>query len=156
MTINQILGFCLIAVLVVFLVILGRMAATAIGLLKNTKVLVGDAQGAVAEGKAAIAECKTSAVEAANAVVENATLVDKVICGFAVFTILANLKDFIIRRTFLGKGILGAFLTRRDRKKAEKELRRTKKEVARLRKAARREAKQSKKATKMARKLRNK
>lgn len=156
MTVNQILVFCLIAVLVAFLVILGRMAATAIGLLKNAKVLVGDAQGMVADGKVAVENCKTSVVKAANSVVDNATTVDKAVCGAAAFTVLLNLKNIIRRRTFLGKGLIGAFLTRRDRKKAEKELRKTKKEVSRLRKATRREAKASKKATKMARKLRNK
>ena len=40
MTINQIIAFCLVAVLVAFVVVLAIMAVHAIELLKKTKVLV--------------------------------------------------------------------------------------------------------------------
>ena len=41
MTINQIIAFCLVAVLIAFVVVLAIMAVHAIELLKKTKTLVG-------------------------------------------------------------------------------------------------------------------
>ncbi len=154
-TVNQILVFCLIAELIVFLVVLGRMAVSALGLLKNVKGLTDSAKVAMDKGAVLADECKTKATEAANKLIDNATVADKAVVIVAAVLALANFKDIIRKHTFLGSGAIGAYFDKRDRKKAQKEYRRTKKEVAKLRKAARKEAKESRKATALARELRN-
>ena len=155
-TINQILVVCLIAELVVFLIILARMAVSALGLIKNLKVLLGNTQDAVDYGKKTVDQCSTKVKDTANALVENATTVDKVAGIAAAFLAAVNYNQIVRKFTPLGQGKLGAFLTKIEKKKAKKEIKKSKKEVAALRKAARKEAKQSRKANKMARKLRKK
>ena len=156
LSVNQILVICLIAVLVVFLVIMGRMAGSAIGVLKNLKSLLKSAKVTADKGAVAIDECKAKATDAANKLMENATAVDKAVVATAGVLAIANLGGFIRRHSFLGHGPIGAYFDKRNRKKAQKEYRKTKKEVAKMRKAARKEAKASRKATKMARALRKK
>ena len=155
LSVNQILVICLIAVLVVFLVIMARMAGTAIGVLKHVKGLVQSLKLTSDKGAVAVDECKAKATDAANKLMENATAVDKGIAVLAGVFAIANLGSILRKHTFLGRGAIGAYLDKRDRKKAQKEYRRTKKEVAKLRKATRKEAKASRKATAMARELRN-
>ena len=154
-TVNQILIIGLLAVLVVFLIVLIRMAASALGLLKNVKALTKSSNELVGKGTELVEDCKAKASKLAETLVENATIVDKAIVIVAGVLIVANYRDIVRKHTFLGKGAIGAYLDRRDRKKAQKEYRKTKKEVAKLRKATRKEAKASRKASKMARALRN-
>lgn len=156
LNVNQILIICLIAELVVFLVVLGRMAATAIGVLKNVNGLVKSAKVAADKGGDLAGECKTKALETADALMENATSVDKSVVAVAAALGVANLGSIIRKHSFLGSGAIGAYLDKRDRKRAQKEYRKTKKEVAKLRKAARKEAKESRKAAALARSLRKK
>ena len=156
LSVNQILVICLIVVLVVFLIIMGSMAGTAIGVLKRVKELVQSAKITADKGAVAVDECKAKATDAANKLMDNATVVDKGLAVAAGVLAIANLGGIIRKHTFLGHGVIGAYLDRRDRKKAQKEYRKTKKEVAKMRKAARKEAKASRKAAAMARKMRNK
>lgn len=155
-TVNQILIICLVAELVVFLVVLARMAASAIGLLKNVNGLTKSAKVVMDRGAELAEDCKSKAKDVADSFVDNAPVVNKAVIAVAAILILVNYKEVVRKHTFLGKGAIGAYLDRRDRKKAQKEYRKTKKEVAKMRKAARKEAKASRKAAAMARKMRNK
>lgn len=155
-TVNQILIICLIAVLVVFLIIMACMAGSAIGLLKNLKGLTKSAKVVMDKGAILADDCKDKVKAVADKLVENASIVDKAIVVVAAVLAIANYRDIIRKHTFLGKGAIGAYLDKRDRKKAQKEYRKTKKEVAKLRKATRKEARASRKATAMARAMRNK
>ena len=156
MSVNQILVICLIAELVVFLVVLGRMAATAISVLKEAKKLAGNAQGLVDSSKKAVEDGKIAAKDTAAKLLENATTLEKAAGILALVSAALNFKEVLRKGTPLGRGRIGAFFDRRNRKKAEKELRKTKKEISKMRKANKKEAKQSRKASKMARKLRKK
>ena len=156
LSINQILVICLIAVLVVFLIILARLAISALGLLKNLKVTLGHTQNLVDFSKGAVEECKTTVKNTADNLVENAAVVDKAVCIVAAILAVVNYNHIVRKFTPLGQGKVGAVLDKIEKKKTKKEIKKTKKEVASMRKAARKEAKQSRKASKMARKLRNK
>ena len=156
LSINQILVICLIAELVVFLVVLARLAIGALGFLKNLKVTLGHTQDFVDYGKDAVDECKITVQDTADVLVENATTVDKAVCIAAAFLALVNYHQIVRKFTPLGQGKVGAVLDKIEKKKTKKEIKKTKKEVAAMRKAARKEAKESRKASKMARKLRNK
>ncbi|MBQ0040912.1 MAG: hypothetical protein KBS56_02695 [Clostridiales bacterium] len=156
LSINQILVICLIAELVVFLVVLARLAIGALGFLKNLKVTLGHTQNLVDFSTNAVAECKATVQDTADALVENATTVNKAICIVAAVLAVVNYNQIVRKFTPLGQGKVGAVLDKIEKRKTKKEIKKTKKEVAALRKAARKEAKQSRKASKMARKLRNK
>ena len=68
MTINQILGFCLVAVLVAFIVVLAIMASHAIQLLKKTKTLVGKGSEAIDEAKGKFDKLSDDAINAVSSV----------------------------------------------------------------------------------------
>lgn len=156
MTVNQILVFCLVAELIAFLVIMGILAANAIKLLKSLKVVLGDVDTATKAGQDAIDNCKGKVIDAAGKLADNASIVDKGLGALAGVIAIANYKEIVRKHTFLGSGPIGAFLDKRARKSAEKELRRTKNEVARIRKATQKELKIKKKAKKKAKKLEKK
>ena len=155
LSVNQILVICLVAELVVFLIILARLAVSALGLIKTAKVTMKDVQVVAGVGRNAVDECKSVVKDTAITLANNATTADKAAGIAAAVFALANYRELVRKHTFLGSGIIGAYLDKRDAKIAQKELRRTKKEVAKLRKASRKEARASRKATKLARKLRN-
>ena len=151
LTVNQILVICLIAVLVVFLVVLIRLAASALGLLKNVKVTLGHTNDLADSGKKAVEECKATVNKTAEILVENATTVTKVVCIVAAVLAVVNYQQIVRKYTPLGKGKIGAALNGIEKAKAQKELRKAKKEVKNLRKAAKKDAKQTRQAAKLAR-----
>ena len=155
LTVNQILVIALVLELVVFLVVLVRLVASGLDLLKVAKQLTKDAQSVVDRSSDAVEDAKTKATEIIETMVDNATLVDKGIVATSIFLAFLNFRSLIRRYTFLGKGIIGGYLNRRERKKTQKEYRKTKKEMKKMRKAARKEAKASRKAADMAKEIRN-
>lgn len=156
LSINQILVICLIAELVVFLVVLARLAVSALGLLKSLKVTLGHTQNLVDSSKTAVEECKVKVKNTADNLVENATAVDKAAGIAAAGLALINYNQIVRKFTPLGQGKVGAVLDKIEKRKTKKEIKKAKKEVASMRKTARKELKQSRKAGKLARKLRNK
>ena len=155
LTVNQILVIALVIELVVFLVVLVRLVASGLDLLKVAKQLTKDAQSVVDRGSVAVEDAKSRTTEIMNTMVDNATLADKGIVAASIFLAFLNFRSLIRRYTFLGKGIIGGYLNRRERKKSEKEYRKTKKEMKKMRKAARKEAKASRQAADMAKEIRN-
>lgn len=153
MTVNQILVGCLVLILIVFLVFIGKLAITGIGLLKDTKKLVGEAGGAVESGKKLAEECGDKAKEAAQTLMDNASPIAKgagiLAAGFCVI----NFGWLIRRRFLLGRGVVASYFAHRAQKKTEKDLIQARKEVTKLRKQAKRNAKATKKARKIAEKL---
>lgn len=148
MSINQILVACLVAILVVFLVYMGKLAISALGLLKDAKVLVKESKDAVNATKTLADECGDKVKETAQTLMDNATPVTKVAGLAAAGFAIANFGWLIRRRFLLGHGLLGGFVEHVSRKRAEKELIKTKKEVAKMRKMAKREARATRKAAK--------
>jgi ABC-type lipoprotein release transport system permease subunit len=78
-TINQIIAFCLVGVLIAFIVVLGMMAGPAIELLKKTKTLAETGNAAVTETKSKLEEIENKVLEAAKAVIRDTSPVIKVI-----------------------------------------------------------------------------
>jgi len=118
-TINQIIAFCLVGVLIAFIVVLGMMAGPAIELLKKTKGLVETGNEAVTETKSKLEEIENKVLEAAKAVIRDTSPVVKVIAcvgvGLTLFSLLRGLFRWIT-------GGSGLFAARRERRIAEREI----------------------------------
>lgn len=129
MTINQIIAFCLVAVLVAFIVVLANMAYHAIGLIKRSKVLVEAGNNAVEETKSKIGEISDRLIEALKAVVTDTTPVVRAVAGTGILFAGFGLIRLIVG-AFLGRlGILSALASRRERKIAEKEIMESRKTI---------------------------
>ena len=99
MTINQVLAFCLVAVLVGFLVILGMMAVQAIDLLKKTKVLVSTGKDAVEEVKKKAEDLTDGAMTAVNGVIADSSIGIKAGTQLHCFwSSIFSLRAFLLRR----------------------------------------------------------
>ena len=128
-TINQIIAFCLVGVLIAFIVVLGMMAGPAIELLKKTKTLVDTGNEAVTETKSKLEEIENKVIEAAKAVVRDTSPVVKVIACVGIGLTLFNLLKGLFRWITPGGGFLDA---RRERKKAEKEIQLSRQTIKRI------------------------
>ena len=133
-TINQIIAFCLVGVLIAFIVVLGMMAGPAIELLKKTKTLVDTGNEAVTETKSKLEEIENKVIEAAKAVVRDTSPVVKVIACVGIGLTLFNLLKGLFRWIAPGGGFLDA---RRERKKAEKEIQLSRQTIKRINRQSR-------------------
>ena len=133
MTINQIIAFCLVAVLVAFVVVLAIMAVHAIELLKKTKVLVGKGNDAVDDVKGRFDKLSDDAMGAVNSVVADTSgavkAVSAVGVGLAAFGILRTLL-----RILTGSSVFSAMSAGRERRRAKKEIKLSKKTIKQLNK----------------------
>ena len=122
MTINQIIAFCLIAVLIGFLVVLAIMAKHAVELLKKTKTLADKSNEAVDDVKGRFDKLSDDALGAVNAVAADTSGAVKAIgvagVGLTAFGLVKLLIGLIT-----GSGVFSAMAARRERKRAKKEIR---------------------------------
>lgn len=133
-TINQIIAFCLVGVLIAFIVVLGMMAGPAIELLKKTKTLAETGNAAVTETKSKLEEIENKVLEAAKAVIRDTSPVVKVIACVGIGLTLFNLLKGLFRWITPGGGFLDA---RRERKRAEKEIQLSRQTIKRINKQSR-------------------
>ena len=104
MTINQIIAFCLVAVLIAFIVVLARMAVPAIELLKKTKVLVGKSTEAVGDVKTRVEKLSEDALKTVNAVAADTSGAVKTVSVLGVgLTSLGLIKAVL--RILTGSGV---------------------------------------------------
>ena len=118
MTINQVLAFCLVAVLIGFLVILALMAVQAIDLLKKTKVLVGVSKDAVEEVKGKADVLTDGAMTAVNGVIADSSIGIKAVAAAGAGLTALNLGTGVVKSLLRTVGIIPAKSTKRERRKA--------------------------------------
>jgi len=118
-TINQVIAFCLVGVLIAFIVVLGLMAGPAIELLKKSKTLVETGNEAVTETKSKLEEIENKVLEAAKAVIRDTSPVVKVIACVGIGLTLLSLLKGLFRWITGGSGL---FAARRERRIAEREI----------------------------------
>ena len=160
-TINQILVICLILVLIAFLVILGIMAEHAIGLIRRSKVLVKagnelieDATGKVEEVKVRADGVLDKALDTISDIASDTGPVIKALCGAALGLTVFNLISGIRKSLVSGGGVVGSILGRRDRRKAEKQIRESRRTIKQINRQTELEKKAVAKAEKVSAKLR--
>lgn len=152
LTINQILVFLLIAVLIAFLVEMGILAKHAIPLMKKSKNLVESGNQAVDDVKGRADKISDSIEGAINSITADASPVLKIIGGLAAGltafnSVLAVGKGLSVKSALLA-GIAGS----RSAKRAKKEIKRSKKAVKQLKKQTRIENKALKQSAAIERK----
>ncbi|MBQ9272414.1 MAG: hypothetical protein IJ227_01685, partial [Mogibacterium sp.] len=156
MTINQMIAFCLVAVLVAFIVVLAILAKHAIELMKKTKGLVGKSNEAVDDVKSRFDKITDGALEAVKSVAADSSGAVKAVAaagaGLTVFNLIKGLIGMIT-----GSGIIfSALSARKERKRAKKEIKLSKKTIKQLNKQSKAEKKAFRKANKTSKKLRRK
>ena len=149
MTVNQVLVACLILVLVGFIVVLAIMAKHAIELFKKTMVLVDDGKETLDSTKELVDTAGDKVITAATSVAADTTPAIKALVGAAGgFTALNTAR--LAGRILTGNTFVTTAKMKKDRKRAEKELRETRKLTAKLNEQALAEARLMKQANKIA------
>ena len=92
MTINQWLTLGLILVLVAFLIILGKMAVEAVGLIKRSKVLVNNSNEAVEETRSKLNEIEDRALDAVSSIITDTSPAVKVVAGVGIERSLSDAR----------------------------------------------------------------
>lgn len=136
MTINQVLAFCLVAVLVGFLVILAMMAVQAIDLLKKTKVLVNAGKEAVDEVKKKADDLTDGAMVAVNNVIADSSIGIKAVAAAGFGLTALNLATGAVKSLLRMVGLAPAKSTRKERRQAAKEIKLSKKTIREMNKQA--------------------
>ena len=121
MTINQIIAFCLIAVLIGFLVVLAIMAKHAVELLKKTKTLADKSNEAVDDVKGRFDKLSDDALGAVNAVAADTSVAVKALTYAGIGLTGWGLIKVVIG-LFTGTGLFATMSAARERKKAKKEI----------------------------------
>ncbi len=151
-TINQFLVFCLILVLVGFLVVLAILAKHAIELIKKAKVLVGNSEELVSSSKAKVDEIGDKIVGAATAVAEDTAPAIKALGATAAGLTAFNVVK-VVGRTIIGRGgIIATIADNNQRRKTNRDLRKSRKMVKAINKQTALENKALKKSKKVAKK----
>lgn len=153
-SINQVIVICLIVILVVFLVFMGKLVVEALGLLKTVKRLSEKGSDLMDSYHHALDTVETKVNEAADTIIKEATPATKIAVAIAGVIIALNIGNAIRRRILAGSGFVAAFIEKRARRKAEKELRKSRKEIRRLRANAKAEKKMAREARRIAREAR--
>ena len=151
MTINQIIAFCLVAVLIGFLVVVAIMAKHAIELLKKTKTLADKSNDAVDDVKGRFDKLSDDALGAVNAVAADTSGAVKAVTAAGVgLTAVGIIK--LLFSMLTGSGLFSAVSAAKERKRAKKEIKLSKQTIKELNKQSKLEKKAFKKASKTARK----
>ena len=151
MTINQGIAFCLVAVLIGFLVCLAVMAKHAVELLKKTKTLADKSNEAVDDVKGRFDRLSDDAIEAVSAVAADTSGAVKALTFAGVgLTAWGLLK--IVAGMFTGTGVFSMMAAAKERKKARKEIRLSNQTIKDLNRQAELEKKARKKAAKKTKK----
>ena len=147
MTINQIIAFCLVAVLIGFLVVLAIMAKHAVELLKKTKTLADKSNDAVDDVKGRFDKLSDDALGAVGAVAADTSgAVRALTFAGAGLTAFGLLK--VVIGMFTGTGIFSMMSAARERKKARKEIKLSKQTIKELNRQSELEKKARRKAAK--------
>lgn len=152
-SINQIIAFCLVAVLIAFIAVLARMAGPAIELLKKTKTLVSTGTEAVEDTKSKIAEIKDKITETLDSIIHDTSPAIKVIGVVGLVLTGYNILKSLFGAVVAGGGLFGLLSAASERKKAAKEIKLSKKTIKKINKQAKLERKAFAKAEVQARKL---
>lgn len=150
LSVNQILVACLILILVVFLVFMGRLVAELIKLLKSSKKLVSNGQELVETSKTAVQHVENKIVDAADGIIKKEAPVTKAVVAVAGVVIALNLSNQI-RKYLLKQGGTVAYLAdKKARKKTKKQINKSKRELKKIKARTKAEKKMAKKAKKIA------
>ena len=145
MTINQIIAFCLVAVLIGFLVVLAIMAKHAVELLKKTKALADKGNEAVDDVKGRFDRLSDDALGAVGAVAADTSGAVKAVTAAGVgLTALGLVK--LLLSLVTGSGLFSAVSAARERKRAKKEIKLSKKTIKQLNRQSKLEKKAHNKA----------
>ena len=147
MTINQDIAFCLVAVLIGFLVCLAVMAKHAVELLKKTKTLADKSNEAVDDVKGRFNRLSDDAIEAVSAVAADTSGAVKALTVAGAGLTALGLLKFLVR-LLTGSSVFSSMSTARERKRAKKEIKLSKQTIKGLNKQAELEKKARKKAAK--------
>ena len=150
MTINQILAFCLVAVLIGFLVVLAILAKHAVELLKKTKTLTEKGTEAVDDVKGRFDKLSDDALSAVGAVAADTSGAVRFISAAGVGLAALGFGK-VLFRLLTGSGI-SAMSTARERKRAKKEIKLSRQTIKELNKQSELEKKARRKAAKKAQK----
>lgn len=153
-SINQVIVICLIVILVVFLVFMGKLVVEALGLLKTVKRFSEKGSDLMDSYHHALDTVETKVNEAADTIIKDATPATKIAVVIAGVIIALNIGNGIRKRLLAGGGFIAALAERNARRKAEKELRKSRKEIRRLRANAKAEKKMAREARRIAREAR--
>ena len=137
LTINQILVFLLIGVLIAFLVEMGILAKHAIPLMKKSKDLVESSNQAVDDVKSRADHISDSLEGAINSITENANPALKVLGGLAAGLTAVNSISAVGKGLSVKSALLAGIAGSRNAKRAKKEIKRSKKAVKQLKKQTR-------------------
>ena len=133
MTINQIIAFCLVAVLIGFLVVLAIMAKHAVELLKKTKTLADKSNDAVDDVKGRFDRLSDDAIGAVSAVAADTSGAVRALTFAGVGITAFGLLKMLIGM-FTGTGVFSMMSAAKERKKARKEIRLSKQTIKDLNK----------------------
>ena len=156
MSINQVIAFCLVAVLIGFLVVVALMAVQAIDLLKKTKVLVGVSKDAVEDVKGKADEISDGAITAVNGVIADSSIGVKAVAAVGAGLTALNVASKLVKSVLRTVGLIPAKSSRKERRKAAKEIRLSRKTIRDMNKQAKAERRAFAKAEKSSKKLQKK
>lgn len=152
LTINQILVFCLIVVLIAFLVEMGILVKHAVPLLKKSKSLVESSNKAVDDVKGRADEISDGISNAINSIAADAHPALKALGAVAAGLTAVNSIGAVGKGLAVKSGILAAIAGGRSARNAKKEIKRSRKAIKQMKKQSRIESKAMKESAALERK----
>jgi hypothetical protein len=155
LSVNQVLVIGLILVLIAFVVVVAIMAYHAIELIENSKKLINTSNGVVEIAGKKLDDIEDTAQSILDGIKEDMSPVLKIIGGSALVLTALNLSSLIVKLITNGS-IFGGVSTRRERKRAEREIRLSKKALQQVNKQVALEREAHKRAEKQSQELKKK
>ena len=153
LTVNQVLVICLILVLIAFLVILATMAKHAIGLIERSKVLVKSGNEMVDEAKSRLNTITDRMLDTINRVADDTAPAVKAFAGTGMGFFIINVVNTLFKGVTGRIGIVNSMAAKAERKKAQKEIKRSQETIKALNRQAQLERKAYKNAARQQKKL---